>query len=163
MQLAAKANVNPGDGISHNQAIYYAVGGGCKVEMLKMLLGAGADAKSSMHLPNGVAGPEVIHMVAMATKTGDEQIAVWANPAVRSTTPPNAPFLAQKASDFSPRAECAAVLLDAGAGADTEWNGAVPLTMAAARGRADVVRELVKRKVDVNARHNPGGSAGMKN
>jgi len=161
--LAAKANVNAGDGISQNQAIFYAVMGGCKVEMLKTLLGAGADPKAAMHLPNGVTGPQIIHMIASATKTGDEQIEVWANPQLRAAIPANAPFLTQKASDFSTRGECAAVILDAGVAADTEWNGSVPLTMASARGCTDVIRELIKRKADVNARHNPGSTHGMKN
>lgn len=161
--LAAKANVNAADGIAQNQPIFFAVMGGCKVEMLKTLLGAGADPKAAMHLPNGLVGPQIIHMIASATKTGDEQIEVWANPQLRAAIPANAPFLTQKASDFSTRGECAAVILDAGVGADTEWNGAVPLTMAAARGRADVIRELIKRKVDVNAKHTPGSTHGLKN
>jgi len=143
--LAQKADVNAtqGDGTS---ALHWAVYNR-NVEMVRLLLAAGADAKARTRL--GSLTP-----VMMAARSGDSAVLALLLNAGGDAVTPNAngttPLMFAAGSGT---AEAVTMLIARGAdvNATDVTNGQTALMFAAAQGRADAVKVLVGRQANPNA------------
>lgn len=152
--VAAKANVHA-KSINDQEAIHFAASMGSNAALVKILLDAGADANVKTKL-----GFAPLHVTCWVAMTPSEKMAQRERQRKDVPEMAGTPYFKKTEKDFSTPGEIAKVLLDAGAAADTvAQNDSTPLTLAAMKGYGDVIRFLVAKKVDLNARHHAGGEA----